>query len=234
MSKKIENWKANANVVWLVAAVVGMFTLNALRVALRPPTWSDEHTRGQSRAAADILLLHNTIEGLAPKLEQMPHRYALFMLSTALNNATIMEDALVERIGLLNEHRRNQRRLVHGVQLVDIPEIVAGVRAQLAQAVRYVETGCFGKGPAITSTDWFDDGLISRFNQVDRASFAVAPVPPDDDQNPDGSNVNRSAPVAPEPRFDERRVAGDDSVAASGESPSLAKPTLSLIQGGLA
>jgi hypothetical protein len=237
MSKKIENWKANANVVWLVAAVVGLFTLNALRVALRPNVWTDNYSRGKSRAAADILHLHNTIAGLEPKLESMPHRYALFRMSKALENACILEDALLERLRVLDEVHREGRRFTHGVQLNDIPEIVAGIRAQLAQTVEYIKRGCFGNGPAISSDGWFDYNLISRYSDADRAKLVVAPVTlvdrSDDSQKPGGDNANRVAPVGPpEAKFDERRVSGDDGVLGAGESPPKGK--LYLLQGGRA
>jgi hypothetical protein len=234
MSKKSENWKANANVVWLVAAVVGLFTLNALRVALRPNVWTDNYSRGKSRASADLLHLHNTIAGLEPRLESMPHRYALFRMSKALENACIFKDALLERLRALDELHRAGRRFTQGVQLHDIPEIVAGIRAQLAQTVEYIERGCFGNGPAISSDGWFDDDLISRYSAADRAKLVVAPVTlvaHDDTEKPGGGNADRVAPAgAPEPRFDERRVAGDDGVVGSEKSPSKGK--LYLLQGG--
>jgi hypothetical protein len=234
MSKKSENWKANANVVVLVAAVVGLFTLNALRVALRSTTWSDNHSRGKARAAADILLLHNTIEGLKPKLASMPHHYALFRFSTALENASILKDELMERISMLDEQHRQQCKMP-GAQMQNIPEIVAGTRAQLAQALKYVESGCFGSGPPISSTDWFHNDLLVRYNDADRASIVVASDDrsDDDDQNSGVGKDNRAGRIfAADQRIDERRAAGDDSVT-SGESPSPTTRKLRLIQGGL-
>jgi hypothetical protein len=247
MSKKIENWQANINVLLLVAAVAGHFLINAIRVALGfesrtvsrnstpiaspPDSVPEGENDASSVALAAMEKLRSTIEQFSFYPPTMPHHYALFKLAVAIDNARLVEGALETRVAELQ--MAGQADCAQGVRWHDIPAIVAGMQAQLDHAYKYASGWCVDTDPEITSQTWFDFDCVTRYNEADRALLTAIPVENAELQTNTAEQLGTINQPTSEPksRIEVRRAVGDTGSQMRTGQP-VARPKLTLIQGG--